>query len=255
MILVSQPLLLSITLLPPQSWSGTWFDFNGQCDLVFLGSPSFARGLGLDIHIRTTVRDTFSFIEAAAIKIGEDILEVSGWGDYMLNGVATAKLPATIGGFTITYEMINKKKHQFDIEYDDGSLIRVRTVKDLVNVEMIEAKNLHDSTGLMGQFVTGKLLARDGVTNMGLDHEAFGMEWQVKQDELKLFDEVDRFPQAPVICEMPEMSATLLRRLGEGISRAAAEEACAHWPSKAQHLCVKDVIAMNDLEAADAGAW
>ena len=222
---------------------------------MFLSSPGFARGLGLDIHIRTTIRDTFSFIEAAAIKIGDDILEVSGWGDYMLNGVVTADLPATLGGFAITYEMINKKKHEFDIAYDDGSHIRIRTVKDLVSVEMIDAKNLQDSTGLMGQFATGKLLARDGVTNLGHSPDAFGMEWQVKQDEPKLFDEVDRFPQAPAICEMPEVSAALLRRLGEGISREAAEKACAHWPSKAQHLCVNDVIAMNDLEAAHAAFW
>lgn len=212
--------------------------------------------MGLTIHIRTTIRDDFSFIEAAAVKIGQDILEVSGFGDYLLNGVGTADLPATIGGFDIDYEMINKKKHRFDIEYAPGKTIRIKTVKDLVNVQLINATAtaFGDSVGLMGKFGSGKLVARDGHTNLDHDYNDFGMEWQVQHDELKLFDDADRFPQSPTMCLMPEPKATS-RRLGEGISRADAEQACTHWGPKAMHLCVSDVLAMNDLEAAEAGEW
>ena len=38
-----------------------------------------------------------------------------------------------------------------------------------------------NSTGLMGSFETGELLARDGVTVIS-DHNQMGQEWQVKEE-------------------------------------------------------------------------
>ena len=49
-------------------------DFDGQ-------------GNNLDLHIRTTIRYDYSYIESAAIQIGNDVLEVSSFGSYALNGV------------------------------------------------------------------------------------------------------------------------------------------------------------------------
>ena len=45
-----------------QTWTGEWFDFHGQGDLVFISNPEFNLGLGLDVHIRTTVRYLYSYI-------------------------------------------------------------------------------------------------------------------------------------------------------------------------------------------------
>jgi hypothetical protein len=242
-----------------QSWSGQWYDFHGQCDLVFLSNPSFNNGQGVDVHIRTTARDDFSFIEAAAVKIGDDVLEVTGWGEYMVNGVDAAEMPFTIGGFDVEYEMVNKKKHRFDIKYSERASIRISTVKDLVNVQMVNASMtaFGDSVGLMGKFGSNKFLARDGVTNYFWDHNAFGNEWQVLESEPKLFDDSKRFPQAPEKCVMPQTKTeSRHRRLGETVAREAAEAACAHWgdDAKARANCVSDVMALG-LDAADAGAF
>lgn len=38
----------------------------------------FVSGLGLEIHVRTKINTWWSFIETAAIRIGNDILEVTG---------------------------------------------------------------------------------------------------------------------------------------------------------------------------------
>ena len=57
-----------------------------------LHAPNFALGLGLDIHIRTKIRYGYSYIELAALKIGNDILEVSSWGEYSVNGVGKADM-------------------------------------------------------------------------------------------------------------------------------------------------------------------
>lgn len=54
-----------------QTWSGEWYDFHGECDLVFLSTPEFENGTGLDIHLRTKARYEYSYIEAVAIRIGE----------------------------------------------------------------------------------------------------------------------------------------------------------------------------------------
>lgn len=55
-------------------------------------SKSFGFGSGLDVHIRTTRVDNnskdldYSYISAAAVKIGDDILEVNEDGDLIING-------------------------------------------------------------------------------------------------------------------------------------------------------------------------
>jgi hypothetical protein len=63
-----------------KTWHNQWYDFHGICDLVLLENDEFDDGKGMDIVIRTKPRYEYSFIEAAAIKLGEDILEVGSYG-------------------------------------------------------------------------------------------------------------------------------------------------------------------------------
>jgi hypothetical protein len=42
----------------------------GVCDLVLTETPTFADGLGLAAHVRTKSRGDYSYIEAAAVKVG-----------------------------------------------------------------------------------------------------------------------------------------------------------------------------------------
>ena len=67
--------------LSVNTWVGEAFDYHGQCDLVLVKDPDFADGLGLDIQIRTKLIRFWSYIKQAAIRIGDDILEIEGSAD------------------------------------------------------------------------------------------------------------------------------------------------------------------------------
>jgi hypothetical protein len=68
-------------------------------------SPSFASGLGLDIHIRATridnARISYSYISAAAVRIGTDVLEVRDDGSILINGLPLAAEDGTFAGFPV----------------------------------------------------------------------------------------------------------------------------------------------------------
>jgi hypothetical protein len=55
--------------------------------MVMVSAPDFQQGLGLQVHIRTTIRYQYSYIESLAVRIGEDTLQVSSFGEYSFNGV------------------------------------------------------------------------------------------------------------------------------------------------------------------------
>lgn len=196
-------------LLYVKTWDGAWYDFHGQCDLVFLHNPEFGNGIGMDIHIRTTVREWFSFVESAAIRIGDDIMEVSGWGEFVLNGVDLAELPGKLADtYNVTYtfnaKMRRTRVHYFWVAFGDGKYVKIQSYKDIVAVKIHGATSKHfgGSVGLMGSFGTGVRLARDGKTILEDDIE-FPQEWQVLSTEPKLFGETKRFPQHPSQCMMP----------------------------------------------------
>lgn len=226
----------------------------GECDLVLLQSPAFGQGLGLDINIRTTARYEYSYIESAAIKIGDDILEVSSFGQYFLNGVEGADLPVAMSDlYHLSHKEINTKEHSFVIQVGTGEQLVVNTFKDLVAVKVENATfaNFADSVGLMGSFGEGKMLSRDGKTGMEEEPNSFGQEWQILATEPKLF-QATRAPQHPQLCSLPE-PAKASRRLGESIAREAADKACDHLgDGDVKDMCVFDVLATGDLEVAQA---
>lgn len=189
------------------------------------------------------------------MRIGQDILEVGSYGFFFLNGVSDASLSAKMAGkHSIVHTQLNKKTHEFQIELDNDESILIRSFKDLVSVKVVHGSfnNFGKSQGLMGKFGTGEWLARNGTVLK--DASAFGQEWQVRDTEAKLFETL-RAPQHPAQCNMPKASAAKERRLGEGVAKKAkAEKACAHWGDM-QDKCVYDVLAMADLEIAEAGVF
>ena len=76
------------------TWYGSHFSYHGACDLVLVSNPSFAFGKGLDIHVRTKhmVNQQFSYVSNAAIRIGDDVLEVVDDGSHFINGVLNSEL-------------------------------------------------------------------------------------------------------------------------------------------------------------------
>ena len=238
----------------------------GECDLVLLDVPNFGGGgsLGLHVDIRTTIRYDYSFIESAVLRIGNDTLEVSSFGQYGLGGIDHADLEdASLAGFPVVHTKKSSKHHVFDVILGDQSNITISTFKDLVSVKITGATTLGDSVGIMGSVTDGAMLARDGTSIMDVSTvdgiNAFGQEWQVRPDEPMLF-RTARSPQASngEACFLPQVDTkqSLRRRLKEStISRSDAEEACAHLNGKSKDACVLDVLAVGDLEVAQAGAY
>lgn len=219
--------------------------------MVFLDDPS----RDLVMHIRTTIRDDWSYISSVALQIKSDLLEVSAWGNYFINGVNTPELNATLGGLPISVDQRYKKRRTFVIRLSDEEYIEFKTFKDLVAVKLFaKAESFPGSRGILGQPETGKMVGRDGITVFASDNQdivnEYGQEWQVRHDEPKLFH-INRAPQYPNKCELAPPVARLQRgrRLAEKISRQDAEAACAHWSAN-KESCVKDVIRSGDLEMA-----
>lgn len=235
------------------TWNHKWFDFHGVCDLVLVDAPKF-ENLGLKVVVRTSARYEYSFISQAVLKIGTDALEVTSYGDYSVNGVTSAAMPNMLSGYPITHTKINKKKHVFHVDIGPGEGVTITTFKDLVSVSFDSASSadFHGSVGLMGEFGTGKKLARDGITIIE-DPIEFGKEWQVRDTEENLFESA-RAPQYPEQCifHSAAQEESRTRRLGESKSRATAEEACAWW-GEGSARCVFDVLISGDIELAEAG--
>lgn len=239
-----------------KTWRGHWYDFHGICDMVLVHSEEFGNGLGLDIHLRTKARYEYSFIESAAVRIGDDILEVTSWGEYWMNGVGGADLEFMGDDFFVTHTADGKKKHRFVIQTNEEAqeAIVVKTFKDMVSVTVENATeaNFGSSVGMMGSFKDGSLVGRDGATviqkEVGIVN-AFGKGWQVLESEPLLF--IVPTDKSFGTCAAPSATDTSRRRLGEGVSMEDAERACAHHEdSQKRDMCVFDVVAMGDLEIA-----
>jgi hypothetical protein len=243
-----------------KTWSGKHFDYMGQCDLVLLHAPNFDNGKNLDIHTRTTIRHGYSYIESAAISIDGEVLEVSSYGEHALNGVdgvlaASSDEQQTIGGYPIYYTQVNKKRHHYDLVLSPKENITFVSFKDLVAVHMNSGQSHvffnEDVRGIMGS-IDGALVGRDG-TDMSDDVTAFAEEWQVRDFEPMLFRNA-RAPQYPSKCNLPSSAKKESRGLGATIARAAAETACSHFAGNQFDNCVYDIMAVGDLEMAEAGA-
>lgn len=238
-----------------KKWDNSWYDFHGICDQVLVTSPTFGDGLGLDIHVRTKPRYEYSYIEAAAIKLGDDILQVGSWGQYWINGVESVELPFTMANkYAVDRVVDSKRKHKFVITLDKLKMevIVINVVKDMVNVnvENATATNFGGSQGMLGSFPGGVELARDGATIVE-DHNLFGQEWQVLESDPCLF--LSSNPHQPLagVC-VPLVASAEGRRLGEGIEKEAAEKACAnHQEPLMKDMCTFDVMAMIDLDVAE----
>lgn len=227
-------------------------------------APSFAGGLGLTIQIRTKIESWWSFIDRAVIKIGQDIMEVNGGldgGSYMVNGRPGQPLTTgddfMLNDLKVEFRKVTFKQNKFRIDLGFGNSVGFETYKDWVKVDTHIKKpdGFNDSVGLMGQFPSGALMGRDGVTPFE-NMNAFGMEWQVLSSEPSLFSSTEGAVQHPTKCIMPDLvagSELKRRRLGGSmISEEDASIACARVKGSEHALCVFDVLASNDKDMAGA---
>lgn len=248
-----------------KTWHNEHFEFHGQCDMILLRDPSFAGEVGLDVHIRTKLVRFWSYIKSAAIRIGNDILEIEGSPEiddhethYWFNYEYQADAP-TIGGFPLSIQRSGFQKRFFEIDLGSkfpGQKIVISTFREFVSVDFQHAsvEAYGNSVGMLGDFMTGETLARDGHTVLD-DFGVLGNEWQVLPSEGKLFHAVSE-PQYPQPCVMPEdPRGDRRRRLGESeISMEEAEAACSKVAKNILDVkdCVYDVLATQDLDMVGA---
>ncbi|KAL3944168.1 MAG: hypothetical protein SGBAC_001725 [Bacillariaceae sp.] len=224
-----------------------------------ISNKDFADGLGIDIHIRTKIVRFWSYIENSVIRIGNDILEVSGSlengeAKYWMNYEDMGDLEE-LAGFPVS---ISPAKNRYTIDLGSqykGEKIEIRTFKEFVGVKIIGAteSSFGSSVGITGDFRTGNTYARDGSTVLN-DFSELGNEWQVLPSDGRLFHEVAR-PQFPEKCWLPEdPRGDRRRRLDEStITEAQAEAACAGLEDEfSRKGCEYDVLATQDLDMVGA---
>lgn len=280
-ILVSKIQLLTLKSKPSRilfadphfaTWYGNHFNYQGSCDLVFIHNRNFDQGRGLDLHVRTEhmMNKAYSFISNAALRIGDDTLEVVADGRHFINGHLNAPIPTLIGG----YPVINYVKEvcrrvdehkgcyyykQYNITLGPEDQIAIRVASDMVHVDVYGSHDkVTGSVGIMGTYPSenfhGKM-ARDRVTEI-LDENRFAEHWQVLDTEPKLF-QGPRYPQHPDKCipAVEPQSSQTTRNLRQGderkdTERRIAEEACSHLNGHEWDSCVFDVIATGDESVA-----
>jgi hypothetical protein len=248
-----------------KTWAGEHFEYHGQCDLELLSDPKFANGKGLDVHVRTEIIRSYSQVKSAVVRIGRDILEVEGSKKdyekhYWLNGEYLATLKS-FGGFPIKFKLLNKKSNVFtiDLQTKEKQEIVVRTYREMIRVDFTNANEaMYGNTiGILGDFVTGSKIARDGLTVMK-SYDDYGQEWQV-QSAPTLFRK-EEGPQFPEKCIMPHNAhashSTSLRghrRLNEEtVSEIDAEDACVNVVADDRKECIYDVLVTGDIDSAGA---
>jgi hypothetical protein len=230
--------------------------------LVLAKDENFAGGLGLDVQIRTKLVRYWSYIKSTAIRIDDDILEVEGSGDpvltdsdnlYWVNFELQGELK-TIGGFPVTYKKKDNFKRHFEIDLSSKyphQKIEISTWREFVRVDFVKGEQdaFGNTVGMLGDYKTGKTLARDGVTVMD-DFNTYGNEWQVLPVEDMLFHAVEE-PQFPQGCILPENPrGERRRRLGEiTVTEEQAEAACAFIVDPLDRKdCIYDILATQDLD-------
>jgi hypothetical protein len=182
-----------------QRWNQDRRDsFHGECDLVLLHKSNFDEHKDLDIHVRTTIEDSWSFVEQAAIKVGDDILEFVNKDDLYLNGVKVDLVVNEEIGFSEDYTIVRKTdgpKTWFVIDLAGRAVIVVRSSGPFYTVTMDgNPTALTGATGLLGKYGTGDMIGRN--KEHFFDFMSFSFEWQVNAEDPKLFRTL-REPQLP----------------------------------------------------------
>jgi hypothetical protein len=193
--------------------------------------------------------------------IGDDILEVKGGVEersYWVNGkqghrfMTSRNLDFTLGGFIGRFRAKSDHVIQYKIYLPNDQILMIRSVKDMLRVELdnTNSDDFGNSLGLMGTYGTGELMARNGTRLFQEDDtDAFAKQWQVIPTDPQIFHSMEG-PQYPAQCTMPTAEQTS-RRLRSSISQIDAEKACRHVDRSEFKNCVFDVMATDDVQAAD----
>jgi hypothetical protein len=260
------------------------FSFMGECDLILLSTPPTTgadQKNNLQVHVRTTIKQDFSYISGIAAKIGSHILEVKENGSLWMNSDMVFSTKMTPEEQDETTRKVNDGLH-FSVTQRYKGKQRKIVVYEIVlqnGVELVIRANLKNhmlfigtgngsifpdgTMGLLGSPKKPGFVTRDGVEiKTGQDMNAYSESWQVRPDiDTKLFMDSDRAPQFPSKCLYPEsetVQASLRRRklmddnnnAVPKISLEAATEACKDMSEVKRNFCIEDTMHTGDLTLA-----
>jgi hypothetical protein len=222
----------------------------------------------------------YSLISAAAVQMGNTVLEVSAdedGGSLLVDGSRRAFTNGDVLSFAAGYtlERSTKGKHGlitvFDLNLGGERRISIRCNTKSMMLFVDVTGYFEDSEGLLGAPVGGSegLGSRPNAAGHRFDMtgnwNSYGEEWQVLDTEPNLFQE-KRFPQYPEGCVYESTTAfkdnkRMLRRrlLLDSVDEAALEidarKACAKSVGEEDTImsqfCFNDVMATGDLELAE----
>ena len=236
------------------------YEIYGQCDLVMLHDTDFAEGLGLDMHIRTKIAGSLSYIKSVSIRIGKDVLEIEGSplpGDeeahYWINSEYRGEL-TSIAGFPVERKQPTPYKQQYTIDLDSkypGRSITFDLFKEFIRFKLNGDELVFgNSVGLLGDYKTGKNLARDGDTELH-DYIELSDEWQVLPSEPQLFRQLahPQFPENCIRQENPLDEDQKAILFSQAVPVEEAETACSAVLDERNQIknCISYVMAGRDL--------
>jgi hypothetical protein len=222
-----------------------------------VSNPTWGDGLGLHVHIRTKRVQYFSYIEQIAVKMGDDILEFrNDVSDFLIN-YRYVQSPKVYKDTRFAGFLVRRDPKALSIRLDNDSKAKIDLIQRNNGFPAVVLDGGSDpeifkgSLGLLGDWETGKRLARDGVTELnGEDATEFALEWQVQDADPRLLKH-QRFPQWPQQCIPPKKM--MGNRLGISHMKEQAEAVCANWKEDKED-CIFDVIATRDVLVASEGS-
>lgn len=244
--------------------------YQGECTLILLDSPAATTsGDDVIIHVRTTRKLDFSYISGVAMKIGDDVVEVTPKADIFLNGSsmiqgADSSSLTTMSGlpFAITKEVKGTKRLIVSYSFDlgNGRVINVQANKKRSMMFVRTSGSFPvETTGMLGSpKINSEMMSRDGRKLSEIDTNTYGESWQVKDTDVQLFMEPlgPQYPQKCMYEDAPGATSQLRGRrkllAKKIVTVEEARAACASISSATKReLCVEDTITMGDLEIKD----
>jgi hypothetical protein len=229
--------------------------FHGECDMLLLESVL----AGVAVHIRTTLKSTFSFIEQAVIKIGDATLLEFHQDALFVNGQHVPDDVVTAGAVELPDEInlsmlpTKKNRRSFQVDLANGLSFVVSSTKYFMSVNLDgDISTLTDAVGMFGEYGTGDLYGRDG--HPISDYQEYGHEWQVHPEEDgQLFMEA-RAPQWPqATCNMPVAQISRRRlRANHHILYEDGKAACSASHPEDVDLCIDDVLMTGGFDVLES---
>lgn len=239
-------------------FGGIDFTWQGHCDTVLMKTPNYSNTeTAVEVHIRTRMVRKWSAIDAIAIKIGQDVVEIeSNQGKLVLNRNEVESIQtdsfSVVKSISISHDRI--VLYKFVIDKDKKLDVKVNTRSKMVYT-MFNGDYPPGTVGLLGSPHSPGFFTRDGKNMEGKDINSFAESWQVNESDPRLFH-VSRQPQFPSKC-LYRMSDTKLnarsrhlREMHEVTVKEATNACATHSRGPLREFCIEDAMLSGDLDSA-----